>query len=142
MIRILNICLVIAVLVVALQVYGLEHTSRAAGKRLTAIHEEIAEERETIRRLRAEWSYLNTPARLEKLAERHLAHRPEEVARVMTRQRIGEEVPELQKKAPEEETKDPISEMLSSASTAITGSAPENANAPDPIGDILKGMEQ
>ena len=66
MIKLLNAALTIAVLVVALQVYGLEHKSRDAGKRLSVLREEIAEERETIRRLRAEWSYLNTPARLEK----------------------------------------------------------------------------
>ncbi|MEM7428299.1 MAG: cell division protein FtsL [Pseudomonadota bacterium] len=142
MIRVLNICLVIAVLAVALQVYGLEHESRDAGKRLTKLHEEIAEERETIRRLRAEWSYLNTPARLEKLAARYLAHEPEDVARVVPDGQIGEQVPQLQKAEPEEQAADPISEMLSGTETAVSGAPVEGAAAADPIGDILKGMDQ
>ncbi len=146
MIKILNIALVAAVLVVALQVYSLEHESRDATKRLAGLREDIVEEREAIRRLRAEWSYLNTPARLEKLAGRHLSHKPEDVSRVLSREQIADDVPALakvQKDEPETETKDPISEMLSSASTAITGSAAEPAPQaePDPIGQILKGLE-
>lgn len=144
MIKLLNIALTIAVLVVALQVYGLEHKSRDAGKQLSVLREEIAEERETIRRLRAEWSYLNTPARLERLASRHLSHGQEDVKRILKQDQIKDQVPALQKKeaAPSGEQSDPINDILSGDVIAETGSTPEVEPQADPIGQILKGMDQ
>ena len=141
MIRLLNIGLIVAVLVVAMQVYGLEHKSRDAGKQLSALREEIAEERETIRRLRAEWSYLNNPARLETLAGRHLEHKPEEVARVLMTGQIAEAVPVLEKQELEK-SEDLISDMLANPSTAIGGTPADVKSQPDLIGQILKGLDQ
>ncbi len=40
--------------------------------RLAGIHRDIAREQEALHVLRAEWSYLNRPERLEALARRHL----------------------------------------------------------------------
>ena len=141
MIKLLNAALTIAVLVVALQVYGLEHKSRDAGKRLSALRQDIAEERETIRRLRAEWSYLNTPARLEKLASRHLSHGQEEVKRVLTPDQITEQVPTLQK-TEAEKPEDPINNILAGDVFETSDPAPELKDRTDPIGQILKEMDQ
>jgi len=41
-------------------------------RELKSLNKEILQEQETIHILKAEWSYLNDPARLEDLARRHL----------------------------------------------------------------------
>lgn len=51
--------------------------------RLAAIHRDIAREQEALHVLRAEWSYLNRPDRLEALARRHLGFRIPEAAQTM-----------------------------------------------------------
>ncbi|MDE0060724.1 MAG: cell division protein FtsL [Defluviicoccus sp.] len=51
--------------------------------RLAAIHRDIAREQEALHVLRAEWSYLNRPDRLEALARRHLGLRIPEAAQTM-----------------------------------------------------------
>ena len=43
---------------------------------LASVHREIARHNEAINVLRAEWSYLNRPGRLESLARRHLGLQP------------------------------------------------------------------
>ena len=54
-----------ASIVVGTEVHDLED-------RLAGIHRDIAREQEALHVLRAEWSYLNRPERLEDLARRHL----------------------------------------------------------------------
>ena len=51
--------------------------------RLAGIHRDIAGEQEALHVLRAEWSYLNRPGRLEALARRHLDLRVPEAAQTM-----------------------------------------------------------
>ena len=51
--------------------------------RLAGIHRDIAREQEALHVLRAEWSYLNQPERLEALARRHLDLRVPEAAQTM-----------------------------------------------------------
>lgn len=51
--------------------------------RLAAIHRDIAREQEALHVLRAEWSYLNRPGRLEALARRHLGLRIPEAGQTM-----------------------------------------------------------
>ena len=47
------------------------------------LQEEIAQERQSIRVLRAEWDYLNTPERLEEMATHYLHMEPQEVSAVV-----------------------------------------------------------
>ena len=140
MIRFLNAALVVAVLVAASIVYGLERESRLADGRLAKINREIAEEREQIRRLRAEWSYLNTPARLEKLAVKHLQHVASPISQVIKLNEVGAKVPGL---TPEGEAggDDAIGTMLDGNVAAVVGEVPDQPAQSDPIGNILKGME-
>ncbi|MEM8689063.1 MAG: hypothetical protein AAGF81_17170 [Pseudomonadota bacterium] len=140
MIRILNAALVVAALVAASIVYSLERESRLAEGRLAEINRAIAEEREQIRRLRAEWSYLNTPARLEKLAVKHLQHVPSPISQVIKLNEVAAKVPGLKL---EEETggDDAIGTMLDGNVAAVEGEVPPQPTQPDLIGNILKGME-
>ena len=140
MMRFINSALVGAILVAAPFVYGLERQSRLADGRLAKIRGEIAEEREQIRRLRAEWSHLNTPARLEQLAVKHLQHQPSPVSQVIKLNEVAERVPGLMPRegaAPQ----DAISKMLDGNVAAIVGEVPAGRKEPDLIGDILKGLQ-
>ena len=139
MMRLVNIVLVVVTLGVALQVYGLEMQSRGADKKLLALKVAIAEEQENIRRLRAEWSHLNAPERLEKLAVKHLQHAPSKVAQVMRHHEISDRVRSLQ---PDQETgaADPIADMLAGNIGAIQKKDEASRKEPDLIADILKGL--
>ncbi len=140
MMRFINTALVAAVLVVASFVYGLERESRLADGRLAKIRGEIAEEREQIRRLRAEWSHLNTPARLEQLAVKHLQHEPSSVSQVIKLGEVAARVPGLTPGGPDK-AGDAIAEMLDGNVAAVVGEVPAARAEPDLIGNILKGME-
>ena len=65
-----------ASIVVGTEVHDLED-------RLAGIHRDIAREQEALHVLRAEWSYLNRPERLEALARRHFDLRVPEAAQTM-----------------------------------------------------------
>ncbi len=71
MIRTLNIILVIAVIGLSAGLYDIKYRAEAAEKRADQIEHDIASEQEGIRVLRAEWSYLNQPDRLQQLAQRY-----------------------------------------------------------------------
>ena len=74
--RILHL-LVIGVLVfAAAYVYRIKMESTARTERVLRLHAEIREQRDAIAVLRAEWTKLDAPLRLQGLAERHLALKP------------------------------------------------------------------
>ena len=140
MMRFINTALVGAILVSASIVYGLERESRLADGRLAKIRGEIAEEREQIRRLRAEWSHLNTPARLEQLAVKHLKHQAGPVSQVIRLNEVAQKVPSL---TPGNGVgpQDAITQMLDGNVAAIVGEVREGPKEPDLIGNILKGLQ-
>lgn len=51
--------------------YNVNYETQQAVKRVSGLRVEIAQEREAIAVLRAEWAYLNRPDRLRELAETH-----------------------------------------------------------------------
>jgi cell division protein FtsL len=72
MMRLLNM-LVIAVLIFAASyVYKIKFDSTLQAERVAKLHDEIRKERNAIAALRAEWARLETPSRIQGLAERHL----------------------------------------------------------------------
>ena len=72
MVRALNACLVLALLAAAYVLYSLEHSIRGLERRIAVTNAAIANEKETIGLLNAEWSSLVRPERLQRLSERHL----------------------------------------------------------------------
>ncbi len=64
------------VLVAALAVYEVKYEVRSIKQDVAGLERSIAEERETIHVLGAEWALLTHPARLQALAERHLQLAP------------------------------------------------------------------
>ena len=73
----------------ALFLFHIKQEVREMEEELGIAHRNILRHQEAIQVLRTEWSYLNRPARIAELAERHLAMRP-----LATRQFVGfEEIP-------------------------------------------------
>lgn len=73
MMRILNILVIAALVSAAAYVYKIKFESTRQIERLAKLRTEIRQEQDAIALLRAEWSKLDTPARIQELAKRHLS---------------------------------------------------------------------
>ena len=62
--------------------YSMKYEVQRLESKLLTLHRQLASEREAVQVFRAEWSYLNSPERLEKLALRHLDLTPVSVHRI------------------------------------------------------------
>ena len=76
MIRLLNICVIAALFVAAAYAYKIKYESTQRVEQVAKLRAEIRREHDAIATLRAEWSRLDSPARIQELAKRHLALRP------------------------------------------------------------------
>jgi cell division protein FtsL len=112
MLRMFNIALVAVVLALAFVLYSLEHRMRAGERAVAELTGRIGEEREMIRLLNAEWSYLTRPARLERLAREHVGMGPLTPAQVMPQSRLDDTIPERPAPNPAESPDDPLAELL------------------------------
>ena len=71
MIRWLQLTSVAIVAIAALMVFQLKYRAEAVSERVAALQKQVDREQEAITLLRAEWSYLIQPSRLQALVERH-----------------------------------------------------------------------
>src|SRR5262249_10292976 len=78
MMRLLNICVIAALVLAAADVSKIKFESARQADRLAKLRMEITREHDAIAALRAEWSKLDTPARIADLVRRHLALKPVE----------------------------------------------------------------
>ena len=70
--RLLNICVIGALVLAAAYVYKIKFESTRQAERVAKLRMEIRREHDAIAALRAEWSKLDSPLRIEELAQRHL----------------------------------------------------------------------
>jgi cell division protein FtsL len=87
--RYINFLLAVALAVIAVVIYQVKYETRGLEQRVSRLQTTIAEERDAIGILRAEWSHLNRPARLERLARKHLGLRPLDATQVADRDAIS-----------------------------------------------------
>ncbi len=112
MLRAFNACLVLAVLAAAYVLYSLEHSIRGVERRIARSTAAIANERETIGLLNAEWSSLVRPERLQRLSEQHLTLRhisPDQFVKV---DELAARIPAEPPVKLEEQGKDAIGDIL------------------------------
>ena len=74
--RLLNILVICVLIAAATYVYKIKFDSTLQAERVAKLHGEIRKERNAIASLRAEWARLETPSRIQGLAERHLKLAP------------------------------------------------------------------
>jgi cell division protein FtsL len=112
MFRAFNLALVVVVLALAFVLYSLEHRMRAGERAVAKLANDITEEREMIRLLKAEWSFLARPARLERLAREHAGMVPLAPAQVVREAEIARRIPDRPAPNPAESPDDPLAELL------------------------------
>jgi hypothetical protein len=74
--RLLNILVICGLILAASVVYKIKFDSTLQAERVGKIAGELRRERNAVATLRAEWAKLDTPSRIQGLADRHLALRP------------------------------------------------------------------
>lgn len=70
--RIINFLVIVGLIAAAAYVYEIKFEATLDAERLARMRGEIRRERDVIAGLRAEWARLDTPRRIEGLAQRHL----------------------------------------------------------------------
>ena len=72
MLRFVNVCLVLALVALAYVIYQVKYEARGLDERIAVLHKDIEKERDALAVARAEWSLLNRPERIERLAKKYL----------------------------------------------------------------------
>jgi len=71
MMRTLNVATLLVTLALAFALYHVKYATQAEERQIRALKVELAAEQDAIQMLRADWSLLNDPQRLEELAQRY-----------------------------------------------------------------------
>jgi len=129
MMRILNMLVIAALVAAAAYVYKIKFDSTRQAERIAKLRMEIRQEHDSIANLRAEWSKLDTPARIQELAKRHLTTlKPIDPRQFDTLRNLPERPPDL---VPPDST-DPIGSLLENPDVTdvpVTSSIPAAARA-------------
>ena len=107
-----NACLVLAVLVSAFFLYSLEHSTRGIERQIAKLKADIADEREQMKVLGAEWSSLMRPDRLQKLAQDNLKLKTVTASQFVSEAELAARVPAEPLLIVNEKSKDPIADIL------------------------------
>jgi hypothetical protein len=123
MLRILNALVMVALVTSAAWVYKIKFDSTLKAERVAKLRGEIRKERDAIAALRAEWSQLERPDRLQPLAQRHLKLKPMETAQFDT----FEKLPERPRPLVPPGTSDPIGAIIEifADEEVLTGTLPD-----------------
>ena len=95
MMRVLNILVIAALVSAAAYVYKIKFESTRQAEHLAKVRMEIRQEQDAIASLRAEWSKLDTPARVQELAKRHLKLQPVDPRQFDSLRNLPERPPDL-----------------------------------------------
>jgi len=82
--RFVIFCWLAAGAVTAMVLFQIKQEVRSLEQEITQTQREILRDQEAVHILQAEWSYLNSPARIATLAERHLGMAPIPAERVIS----------------------------------------------------------
>ncbi len=76
MLRFVNVCLVLGLAALTYVIYQVKYDARSLDKEIVALNKSLETERDAIAVLRAEWSLLNRPERIDRLAKKYLKLAP------------------------------------------------------------------
>jgi cell division protein FtsL len=124
MLRFVHLFSILFLIGAAVAVYKVKYESTYEAQRAAKLRDEIRIERERLSTLKAEWTRLAAPQRIQDLASRHLGMRPLEVARIGDFSNLLERPPGSDG--------DPIGEFIDILTEADTQR--------DPIGELLRTL--
>jgi cell division protein FtsL len=87
--RIVNIFFFTSLIALSFVIYEVKNETRSMNDRVSALKLDIRKERDAIAVLRAEWSHLNRPERIERLARKHLGLKPVGVRQMLTPEQLA-----------------------------------------------------
>jgi hypothetical protein len=88
--RFLNLIVIAALVLAAAYVYKIKFEATLQAERVAKLRGEIRRERDAVASLRAEWSQLDSPTRIQGLARRHLSLRQIETTQLDAIDRLPE----------------------------------------------------
>jgi cell division protein FtsL len=118
MMRLINILVIAALIVAASTVYKIKFDSTLQAEKAAKLHDALRRERNAIARLRAEWARLDTPSRIQALADRYLTLQPVKPTQIDNFNDLPPRPP-----APPPPS-DPIGALLAPSAPETTGSVP------------------
>jgi hypothetical protein len=133
--RFVHLFVVAALVCAAAYVYKIKFDSTLQAERLAKLAIDLRRERDAIAALRAEWSKLESPARIQGLANRHLSLRPTDPTQVGSTADAIDRLPERPLEAAPSGPSDPIGAMIETIDPeGPTGSISPPAAVPGPSG--------
>ena len=84
MLRFVNVCLVLGLVALAYVIYQVKYEARALDEEIVSLGKQVDQERDALAVLRAEWSLLNRPERIERLAQKYLKLAPTQPRQLVT----------------------------------------------------------
>jgi hypothetical protein len=108
LVRLLNLVAVAALVLAAAYVYKVKFESTLQAEHVAKLRADIRRERDAIAALRAEWSQLDSPARIQGIVRRHLALKPIDASQIDTFDHLPERPPDI---VPPDSS-DPIAAMI------------------------------
>ena len=115
--RLLHLLVIMSLVAAAAYVFEIKFEATVQAERLARLRTEIRKERDSVAALRAEWAKLESPARIQGLAERHLK------LKALDATRIGrlDLLPERASPPPDTAMEDPIGAIIEQDSDIPTG---------------------
>jgi cell division protein FtsL len=123
--RLLHLVVIVVLVMAAARVYQIKFDATEQAEQVARVRAEIRRERDVIAALRAEWAQLDSPARIQELARRHLPLKPSETVQFEVLDNVPMRAPTLTLP----DGNDPIGAMIDDVDDRLlTGSVA----APDP----------
>jgi hypothetical protein len=130
--RILHLLVIGFLVFAAAYVYRIKLESTVRTERVLRLHADIREQRDAIAGLRAEWTKLDAPSRLQGLVERHLPLKPVTAVQYDTLKNLPERPPNIVKPG----TPDPIGAMIDAVAAKADEKAGDKSGDPAVTGSV------
>jgi cell division protein FtsL len=143
MLRFVNVCLVLGLVALAYVIYQVKYEARGLDAEIASIGKKIDEERDAIAVLRAEWSLLNRPERIERLAQKFLKLAPAKPLQLVTVDTVSDrdfDRTRIEIAAPPPAAK-PKPAVKPASMAGISESGPPPASAPWPEAKVVRPVE-
>ena len=134
LVRLLNLVVIAALVLAAAWVYEIKYAATRQTERVAKLRVEIRHERDAAAALRAEWSQLDNPDRIQALARRHLTLQPIDATQFDNLDGLPDKVVPIVPPG----TPDPIGVLIENTNAdadVVTGSVPATASVPPADGD-------